>query len=60
MLEGATNETWWDWKDSLGPLRYRPGKIIALTTKGRFANLSRVRWCMGLSANSWFGIDGVP
>lgn len=26
MLEGNTNETYWDWKDSLGPLRNRPGK----------------------------------
>ncbi|KAJ4268982.1 hypothetical protein NW762_003053 [Fusarium torreyae] len=25
MLEGNTNKTWWDWKDSLGPLRNRPG-----------------------------------
>jgi alpha-N-arabinofuranosidase len=25
MLEGQTNLTWWDWKDTLGPLRYRPG-----------------------------------
>lgn len=25
MLEGNTNATRWDWKDSLGPLRYRPG-----------------------------------
>jgi alpha-N-arabinofuranosidase len=25
MLEGQTNKTWWDWKDTLGPLRYRPG-----------------------------------
>ncbi|SMR63185.1 unnamed protein product [Zymoseptoria tritici ST99CH_3D1] len=25
MLEGNTNETYWDWKDSLGPLRNRPG-----------------------------------
>ena len=25
MLEGLTNDTRWDWKDSLGPLRYRPG-----------------------------------
>ena len=25
MLEGQTNQTWWDWKDTLGPLRYRPG-----------------------------------
>lgn len=25
MLEGLTNKTYWDWKDSLGPLRYRPG-----------------------------------
>lgn len=25
MLEGLTNATYWDWKDSLGPLRERPG-----------------------------------
>jgi len=25
MLEGATLGTEWDWKDTLGPLRYRPG-----------------------------------
>lgn len=25
MLEGATNKTWWDWKDTLGPLKDRPG-----------------------------------
>lgn len=25
MLEGSTNKTWWDWKDTLGPLRYRKG-----------------------------------
>lgn len=25
MLEGATNKTWWDWKDTLGPLKSRPG-----------------------------------
>ncbi|KAL2759948.1 glycoside hydrolase family 51 protein [Sodiomyces alcalophilus JCM 7366] len=25
MLEGLNNKTWWDWKDTLGPLRYRPG-----------------------------------
>ncbi|ROT42655.1 glycoside hydrolase [Sodiomyces alkalinus F11] len=25
MLEGLDNRTWWDWKDTLGPLRYRPG-----------------------------------
>jgi alpha-N-arabinofuranosidase len=25
MLEGNTNKTWWDWKDTLGPLRNRPG-----------------------------------
>lgn len=25
MLEGSTNKTWWDWKDSLGPLHQRPG-----------------------------------
>lgn len=25
MLEGLTNKTYWDWKDSIGPLRYRPG-----------------------------------
>lgn len=25
MLEGLRNDSWWDWKDSLGPLRYRPG-----------------------------------
>lgn len=25
MLEGLTLGTEWDWKDTLGPLRYRPG-----------------------------------
>jgi alpha-N-arabinofuranosidase len=25
MLEGLTNDTYWDWKDTLGPLRNRPG-----------------------------------
>ncbi|PSN70732.1 glycoside hydrolase [Corynespora cassiicola Philippines] len=25
MLEGLTNDTYWDWKDSLGPLKDRPG-----------------------------------
>ncbi|EKJ69705.1 hypothetical protein FPSE_10119 [Fusarium pseudograminearum CS3096] len=25
MLEGNSNKTWWDWKDTIGPLRYRPG-----------------------------------
>ncbi|KAH7027828.1 alpha-L-arabinofuranosidase [Microdochium trichocladiopsis] len=25
MLEGQTNSSWWDWKDSLGPLKDRPG-----------------------------------
>lgn len=25
MLEGNDNRTYWDWKDTLGPLRYRPG-----------------------------------
>jgi alpha-N-arabinofuranosidase len=25
MLEGLTNDTRWDWKDSIGPLRERPG-----------------------------------
>lgn len=25
MLEGLTNDTHWDWKDSLGPLKERPG-----------------------------------
>jgi alpha-L-arabinofuranosidase len=25
MLEGLTNTTWWDWKDSIGPLKDRPG-----------------------------------
>ncbi|KAJ4004051.1 hypothetical protein NW752_010871 [Fusarium irregulare] len=25
MLEGNTNKTYWDWKDTLGPLRNRPG-----------------------------------
>ena len=25
MLEGANNKTRWDWKDSLGPLKDRPG-----------------------------------
>ncbi|KAL5117363.1 hypothetical protein ACEQ8H_004679 [Pleosporales sp. CAS-2024a] len=25
MLEGLTNDTHWDWKKSIGPLRYRPG-----------------------------------
>lgn len=25
MLEGLTNKTWWDWKDTLGPLKDRPG-----------------------------------
>ncbi|KAK3711850.1 hypothetical protein LTR37_009368 [Vermiconidia calcicola] len=25
MLEGNTNRSYWDWKDSIGPLRYRPG-----------------------------------
>ncbi|RYN36843.1 Alpha-L-arabinofuranosidase A [Alternaria arborescens] len=25
MLEGLRNDSYWDWKDSLGPLRYRPG-----------------------------------
>lgn len=25
MLEGLTNATYWDWKDSLGPLRERVG-----------------------------------
>ena len=25
MLEGLTNDTYWDWKNSLGPLRNRPG-----------------------------------
>jgi alpha-N-arabinofuranosidase len=25
MLEGLTNDTHWDWKNSLGPLRTRPG-----------------------------------
>ncbi|KAI6829415.1 putative vacuolar segregation protein [Hortaea werneckii] len=25
MLEGNTNETYWDWKKTLGPLRERPG-----------------------------------
>ncbi|PVI00291.1 glycoside hydrolase family 51 protein, partial [Periconia macrospinosa] len=25
MLEGNTNRTWWDWKDTLGPLKDRPG-----------------------------------
>jgi alpha-N-arabinofuranosidase len=25
MLEGLRNDSWWDWKDSIGPLRNRPG-----------------------------------
>lgn len=25
MLEGSTNATYWDWKDTLGPLKDRPG-----------------------------------
>lgn len=25
MLEGNTLTSWWDWKDSLGPLKERPG-----------------------------------
>lgn len=25
MLEGDDIDNWWDWKDSLGPLRYRKG-----------------------------------
>lgn len=25
MLEGLDNKTWWDWKDTLYPLRYRKG-----------------------------------
>ncbi|KAI0377580.1 glycoside hydrolase family 51 protein [Hypomontagnella monticulosa] len=25
MLEGLTNRSWWDWKDTLGPLKNRPG-----------------------------------
>ncbi|KAI6784903.1 uncharacterized protein J7T54_007997 [Emericellopsis cladophorae] len=25
MLEGETNKTYWDWKDTLGPLKDRPG-----------------------------------
>jgi len=25
MLEGLRNDSWWDWKNSIGPLRYRPG-----------------------------------
>lgn len=25
MLEGSTNTSWWDWKNSIGPLRNRPG-----------------------------------
>lgn len=25
MLEGENNKTWWDWKDTLGPLKDRPG-----------------------------------
>lgn len=25
MLEGNTNTTHWDWKDSIGPLKDRPG-----------------------------------
>jgi alpha-L-arabinofuranosidase len=25
MLEGNKNSTYWDWKDTLGPLRYRKG-----------------------------------
>ncbi|KAM3413554.1 hypothetical protein BST61_g11542 [Cercospora zeina] len=25
MLEGLTNDTYWDWKDTLGPLKDRPG-----------------------------------
>lgn len=25
MLEGPRNDSWWDWKDTLGPLRYRKG-----------------------------------
>lgn len=25
MLEGLTLDTWWDWKDTLGPLKDRPG-----------------------------------
>ncbi|KAI0879797.1 glycoside hydrolase family 51 protein [Annulohypoxylon maeteangense] len=25
MLEGLSNRTWWDWKNTLGPLKNRPG-----------------------------------
>ncbi|RYP13832.1 hypothetical protein DL765_006704 [Monosporascus sp. GIB2] len=25
MLEGLSNASWWDWKDTLGPLKDRPG-----------------------------------
>jgi alpha-N-arabinofuranosidase len=25
MLEGVNNQSWWDWKDTLGPLKDRPG-----------------------------------
>lgn len=25
MLEGLRNDSWWDWKNSLGPLKDRPG-----------------------------------
>ncbi|KAI1077585.1 glycoside hydrolase family 51 protein [Whalleya microplaca] len=25
MLEGLTNSSWWDWKNSIGPLKDRPG-----------------------------------
>lgn len=25
MLQGLDNDNYWDWKDTLGPLRYRRG-----------------------------------
>ncbi|KAI1341195.1 alpha-L-arabinofuranosidase [Xylariaceae sp. FL0016] len=25
MLEGLTNQSWWDWRNSIGPLKDRPG-----------------------------------
>lgn len=25
VLEGLTNRSWWDWKNTLGPLKNRPG-----------------------------------
>jgi alpha-N-arabinofuranosidase len=62
MLEGLRNDSWWDWKNSIGPLRERPGfqGVWSYQQTNGLGLMEYLEWSEDMSVSSapdgWFKV----